>query len=123
VGVSWLGKRRAPERHHGVTNVLVERAAMPEDDLRHLGEVAVQQVGHFLRVERFGECRETSNIAEEHGDRSLLRFYAIRLFEQPGNDFRADVLAERSADLSLFSFFEENPVQRYKAGVRENGYR
>ena len=43
VGVVGRAERRAPLRHHGVADELVQRAAVPEHALHHLGEVLGQQ--------------------------------------------------------------------------------
>ena len=43
LGVIGLVKRSAPDGHHRVADVFIERALVAKNDPRHLGEVAVQQ--------------------------------------------------------------------------------
>ena len=56
VGVVGLLERRAEDGHDAVAHVGHERAAVVEDRLAHLGQVAVERVDDLGRLERLGEA-------------------------------------------------------------------
>ena len=60
----------AEERQDGVADELVDRGAMLQRDLRHLGEVLVEQRGQLLRLQALGRGGEVLDVGEE--DRELL---------------------------------------------------
>ena len=64
-----LLQRRAEHGHDAVAHVGHERAAVVEDRLAHLGQVAVERLDHALRLERLREAREPAQVAEH--DRRL----------------------------------------------------
>ena len=59
LGVVLAGHRRAPDGHHGVADELLDRAAVPVDDLAREVEVARQELPDGLRVAVLGEAGET----------------------------------------------------------------
>src|SRR6266571_294173 len=71
VGVVLVHHGRAPQRHDRVPDELVERAAVLEHDLHHLGEVLREEGGDGVRTHRLRHRREAANIREEEDDRSL----------------------------------------------------
>ena len=80
LGVVLEGDRHPPDRHHGVADELLDRAAVPADDGAGVVEVARQQLAHDVGVERLGAGREAHQVAEDHrddaelaGDRDLRR--------------------------------------------------
>ena len=122
-GVATLGrvvrlfKRRAPERHHRVADVFVERAVVAEDDLRHVRQIFVEQRGEFLRVQFFRNGGEPAHVAEHHGDFRLARLHQIGIFQQPANHFRAQILLERAAHAPLFFFLDQRAIHRDETHV------
>ena len=72
VRVVALAERRAPLRHDRVADELVERAAVAEHALHHLGEVLGEQLGHRVRVHRLRERGEPADVGEEHGHGALV---------------------------------------------------
>ncbi len=89
--------RRVPEAHHGVADVLVERAVVVEHDGRHLVEVVVQHRAERLDVHRFGQVREPLDVGEH--DRHIAPLPAQReaggIFGDLLCDGRGDVLRQR----------------------------
>src|SRR6185436_6948838 len=59
--VVGVGHRSAPERHYGVADVLVERAAVVADDAAHRREVLVDVLLEVLRAEHLRDAGETAN--------------------------------------------------------------
>ena len=106
-GVAGFLVWRAPESHHCVANVLVERAVIVENEAGHVRKILVQEKGQFLRVEFFGDGGEAPNVAEHNRDFSLLRLYKLWIDEQTPDDFRAEILAEGRADAALFFFLKQ----------------
>ena len=72
VGVVGAADRRAPLRHHGVADELVERSVMTEHAIHHLREVLGEQARHVVRPHRLGQRGEAANVAEQHGDGPLV---------------------------------------------------
>ena len=66
-------KRRAPECHHRIADILIERTVVAEDDPRHVRQIFVEQRGKFLRVQFFRNAGEPAHVAEHHGDFRLAR--------------------------------------------------
>ena len=58
----------AEEHHDGVADIFVDGGAVFERDVRHLGEVAVQEVGKVLRLELLGGLGEIDHVGEEDGE-------------------------------------------------------
>src|SRR5712691_8184323 len=56
------------ERHHSVTNVLVDRTAIPDDNAVDEGGIGGYQFADLFRIERSRHCRESTEISEEYGD-------------------------------------------------------
>jgi len=66
-GVLGVLERHVVERHDAIADVLVDSAAVPEDDLGHLRQVLAQHLGHLLRLQLLGQRREAADIGEEDG--------------------------------------------------------
>ncbi len=77
IGVARLLERCAPEGHHGVTDVLVERAVAIENDTRHVRKIKIKKVSQVLRVEFFGNRSEAANIAEHDADFGFARLHEL----------------------------------------------
>ena len=58
--------RRAPDGHHRVADELLDRAAVPTDDLAGDVEVAAQEFPDLFRVGAVGARREPDEIGEQH---------------------------------------------------------
>ena len=116
-----LVERSAPQRHDGVTDVLIEGALIAEDDARHFREVAIQQVGEFLSVERFRDGSEAAHVAEQDGDLGLSRLHPFRIGQQAPNHFGAHVLLEGPANFALFLFLNQDAIERNQADVGNKG--
>ena len=70
LGVVLVGGGDTPDRHHGVADELLHRAAVPGDDLAALLEVAGQQLADLLLVTGLREAGEPDEVPEQHaGDR------------------------------------------------------
>jgi hypothetical protein len=54
LGVIFVGDGRAPDRHHGVANELLNRAAVAFDDPLSTVEILGQQLSNTLGVTLFG---------------------------------------------------------------------
>ncbi len=65
-------ERRAPEGHHRVADVFVERPVDLEDDARHVRKILIEEEREFLRVQFFRNGGEAANVAEHHGDVGFL---------------------------------------------------
>src|SRR6266567_3257331 len=62
-----LRLRIAEECQDRVADVLVDGSTMIESDLRHLGEVVVEQTGQLLGFKIIGRSGEIRDVREEHG--------------------------------------------------------
>src|SRR5438874_1657170 len=71
IGVVFVRHGRAPQRHNRVPDELVERPAVLEHDLHHLGEVLREESGDGVRTHRLRHRREATNVREEKHDRPL----------------------------------------------------
>ena len=58
----------AEEHHDRVTDIFVDGGAVFERDVRHFGEVAVQEVGQVLGFELLGGLGEIDHVGEEDGE-------------------------------------------------------
>ena len=95
-----LGRdRRAPDRHHGVADELLDRAAVELDQPPARVEVAREKLAHLLRVARLGERREADEVGEEHRDEPPLggRDSGRRRRRRGASERRAAVAAEALA--------------------------
>ena len=73
LGIILVGGRRAERGHDGVTDELLDDAAVSLDDLaRHL-EVAGQQLADVLGIAGLGQAREAHEVGEEDRDQPPLR--------------------------------------------------
>ena len=71
--VVFVGRRRAPHGHDGIADELLDRAAVPRDDLLSGREVAGQEFAGLLRVARFCPARGADEIGEHDRDEPPLR--------------------------------------------------
>ena len=60
------GDRRAPDRHHGIADELLDRAAVALDHGAGDIEVAAQELAGVLRVTALGRCGEPDEVDEQH---------------------------------------------------------
>src|SRR3546814_422442 len=72
LGMVGLVVRRAPESHHRVPHVLVERAAAGIDRRGHKGKVVIEEIGGVTRRETLAGGGEADDVGEHHGNRALL---------------------------------------------------
>ena len=66
--VVFAGRRRAPDRHHGVADELLDDAAVQLDDLGRDREVAGERLAHLFRVAFLREGCEANEVGEQHAD-------------------------------------------------------
>ena len=66
LGVALVRDRRAPDRHHGVADELLDHAAVALDHRAGALEVARQQLAHLLGVARLGQRGEADEVEEQH---------------------------------------------------------
>ena len=59
--------RGAPQAHQGVSDELVEDAAVLEEDVDHQLEIVVEHLDHFLRGQLLAHRGEAADVAEEDG--------------------------------------------------------
>src|SRR5437870_5433211 len=72
LGVVLVRRRRPPDRHHCVADELLDRAAVPLDQLAAGLEVAREQLSRVLGVARLGERGEPDEVGEENRDEASL---------------------------------------------------
>ena len=72
LGVVLVGGRRAPDGHDGVADELLDRPAVPADDVPRQVEVPAQQLAGVLGVPSLGEGREPDEIREQDADDASL---------------------------------------------------
>ena len=72
LGVVLGRDRRAPDRHDGVPDELLDRAAVPSDQGPRKLEVAGEKLAGLLCVARLRGCREPHQVGEEHRDKPTL---------------------------------------------------
>ena len=96
IGVVLLLQRRAEDGHDAVAHVGHERAAVVEDRLAHLGQVAVQRLDHALRFERLREAGEAAQVAEH--DRRLAAHAAEPDAVSRGQDLVDDRLRDEARE-------------------------
>ena len=68
LGVVLVGGRRAPDRHHGIADELLDRPAVAGDDVMRQIEVPTQQLAGVLGVPSFRKGREPDEIGEQDAD-------------------------------------------------------
>ena len=66
-GIVFVDARHAEDRHHGVADELLDRPAMPLEDLPGGGEGAPQDAPHRLRIETLAHGRGARHVAEQDG--------------------------------------------------------
>jgi hypothetical protein len=60
--------RRAEQRHDGVPDVLVDRAAVADDDAVDERREAGNELAHLLRIKLLRQCGEPGDVGEQDGD-------------------------------------------------------
>ena len=61
-------RTRCPEkRHHSVTNVLVDRTTISDDDTVDEGGIAAYQLADLFGIEHSRHCGEATEISEKYG--------------------------------------------------------
>ena len=73
LGVVLVRDRGAPERHHGVSDELLDHAAVAVHDASALLEVAGQELTNLFGVARLRERREADEVGEENRDQAAFR--------------------------------------------------
>jgi hypothetical protein len=63
-----MRRGRTEKRHHSVTNVLVDRTPISDDNAVDEGGIAAYQLADLFRIERSRYCGESTEIGEEYGD-------------------------------------------------------
>ena len=63
-----MGPRGSKQRHDGVADMLVDRAAIADDDAVHQRREARHKLMNLFRVQRTRKGREPGEIGEEYGD-------------------------------------------------------
>ena len=108
------GERRAPERHDRVADIFVDDPVVAAYRVGDHRKVAVQHVDEADRRHALAEAGKALHVAEQ--DRHLapraLRIGQLRPVDQPRDDTRIDVLAERLADLRLDPQLADHRVER-----------
>ena len=64
--------RRAEQRHDGVPDVLVDRAAVADDDAVDERREAGNELAHLLRIKLLRQCGEPGDVGEQDGDLAAL---------------------------------------------------
>ena len=68
IGIVVMRTGRTEKRHHRVTNVLVDRTPISDDNAIDEGGIAGHQLADLFRIERSRYCGESAKISEEYGD-------------------------------------------------------
>jgi hypothetical protein len=66
LGVVLVGDRRAPHRHHGVADELLDAAAVALHGVGGRIEIVREHRPYVLGVAAFGERREPDEVDEQH---------------------------------------------------------
>src|SRR5215472_15510871 len=93
-GVAWFFEGRAPEGHNRVSDVLVERTLMIEDETGHIRKILVQEQRQVLCIELLGNGCEAADVAEHHRDVGLPWFHQTWVNQEPPDYLRANELPE-----------------------------
>ena len=89
-GVVFVGEREAEDGHHGVTDELLDRAAVPFQHRAHPLVPARHHPAERLRIEPLAERRRLDQIAEEHGDDLAHRARRRMLTDERGGTTRTE---------------------------------
>ena len=86
----------AEEHHDGVADIFVDGGAVLERDVRHLGQIAVEQIGQLLRFELVGGLGEIDHVGEEDGQLLAVRrdLDILRAGEDRVVDLRREIFRE-----------------------------
>ena len=72
LGVVLVGDGCAPDRHHRIADELLDRAAVPADDVARELEVAGQRLADVLGIAALRERREPDEVGEQDRDEAPL---------------------------------------------------
>jgi hypothetical protein len=78
LGVILGRDRRAPDRHHGIADELLDDPTVALDDIACQVEVARQELARLLGIAILGERGEADEIGEEDRDEAPLGLVASR---------------------------------------------
>src|SRR5262249_48864201 len=94
-----------------------ERAFVSEDDRRHLVEVLIQELDHFIGRHFFREARETSNVGEENSEFPLFttQFQHLGLIHHLLDDVLIEIVLERRPGALLLLLLSEVFVRDHAA--------
>ena len=96
--VSWIVKRRIPERHDRIAHVLVDGALSIDDGVGERRQEAVHQRCQALRIVlvHLGDRGEAADVAEHDGHRALLAAenQLLRRLRQLGDERWRQILTE-----------------------------
>ncbi len=70
--VGVMRARSTEQRHDGIADVLVDRAAVSEHDAVDERSVAADNVVQLFRIQRLGQRRKAAKIGKQNGDLSAL---------------------------------------------------
>ena len=104
--------RRAPQRHDRVAHEFVERSAMLEHLVDHLGEVLGEQLRDIVRAHSLGHRREPADIGEEHHDGALLAGQSPRVLLL--RDHLRDVGREVALEVRAHQRFAPNSLRELR---------
>jgi hypothetical protein len=107
-------KRRAPEGHDSIADILVDDAIIMPYPLGHHGHIAVQHIDQPDRRHSLTEGSEALHIAKQDSHFAPRAFGVGQLgpVEQPGDNPRIDVFAEGIPDLCLGPQLADHAVER-----------
>jgi hypothetical protein len=60
-------RRDAEDRHHRITDVLIDQAAVRNNDPFECDETAIDEAGDFFGIQLLGNRGETGDVSEENG--------------------------------------------------------
>jgi hypothetical protein len=100
-GIVVVGSRGAKKRHHGVADVLVDRAAIAIDDAVDQRRETVDQLMNLLGVQRAGKRRESGEIREQDRDLTSLAVRLERRFRRRARSTRASLVYRREQALAM----------------------
>ncbi len=72
-GAVVAGDRGAEERHHGIADIFVDRAAVGENDFRHRGQIVADEMPDFRGIQAFAHFGERDDVGKQHGHNAFGR--------------------------------------------------
>ena len=97
-GMIGLFARRAEQHMQRVADDLGDGALVGENDVRHAGEIVVEQLAEHARLDRFDERGEAGDVGEKSGDLAALPGEAdpVRIAREPLREVGREVARQRS---------------------------